>query len=242
MLDGRTQKPWIVERDLLQLYDNDAATTRLFQVKWIGKVGKNWRQNAGCKGQPCESVNPAYLLAVSLDSIRHIEGSMHAEKSTVQLGGFGHITAHKSEALFYDYAKFGITPVPNEKFDLHFMLNLLLDHVLRHRQRRYIHQESKDFVKSLFVNARNGLLARGDSTNTYDYRMSTNLNHWFCHLKGAIRDDDRLIQGFPTPLEMLALPIFDKFRRPAAGSVAIESYSINNTVPEALHVGTGELK
>ena len=37
-------------------------------------------------------------------------------------------------------------------------------------------------------------------------------------------------------------PMFDKFRRPAAGSVAIESYSINNTVPEALHVGTGELK
>ena len=41
---------------------------------------------------------------------------------------------------------------------------------------------------------------------------------------------------------MLALPLFAEFRRPVAGSAAIEAYSINNTLPEALHVGTGELK
>ena len=132
MLDGRTQKPWIIENDLLMLHDNDAATTKLFRVSKVMKLSKDWRQEAKCKGQPCEPVNPAYLLMVSLDSVRFIEGSMHEDKSKLHMGGFGHIFAHRSKALFYDYAKFGITPVMNEKFDMHFMLNLLLDHVLRY--------------------------------------------------------------------------------------------------------------
>eukprot|EP00040_Diaphanoeca_grandis_P000225 m.14788 g.14788 ORF g.14788 m.14788 type:complete len:1118 (-) comp10283_c0_seq1:34-3387(-) len=245
ILNGRTGPPQVHSSDIIRLLDNRVGITESFRVRTVyDSLGTKWVLP---RSSPSESPFPKNCRRISLDS-RRVLGeakTMHEDKSLLVGGGFGYVSGLKSSQDYFDYAGYGITPENNTRFDLHFMFNLLLDHVIYHSQKKYAHPTAIKFIQGLFP-ASNPLIARGDSTRTYDFRVTDYFHHWWCVNQGLIGTDHPIIRDFPSPQDMLNDPYFAEYTKNGGGGVAqaatnIGRFSVENKLPADLHLGTGAL-
>jgi len=159
-------------------------------------------------------------------------------------GGVLFRVAARCSAKYYEYSSYGITPVNNTRFDLHFMLNQLQDYMDEKDWKDYFPTESKRLVRKLFDNVTPNL--RGwYKPLVHDYRFTDSHENWWCDRRGIWDSDNETIRGFQTPMEMLrSAELFAPFRgsaqtRPPGAVVA--NYSLNARLPAEFCIGTGEL-
>ncbi len=137
--------------------------------------------------------------------------------------GFMFVAAENSRDWFYPFSQYGITPVPNAKFDLFYLFNSILQ-----EQNKRLAADLAPFwpapVTALATTALGGH-TRSNSEFTFLSRFTDGHLFWFCGERGDVREDDPRLARVPQPLELLASDFFAPLRTPPPGR-ALAVYSL----------------
>eukprot|EP00051_Salpingoeca_urceolata_P032887 m.498934 g.498934 ORF g.498934 m.498934 type:complete len:853 (+) comp55732_c0_seq1:139-2697(+) len=143
--------------------------------------------------------------SVVLHSIFHGHGE--SETSVVK-GGYVVRVGQGSSRQYYNFAKKGISPIKNDKFDLHYFYNLLWSR--SHFFATAFPQKVRGFLESTLIPE-----ARGEeNTLTHKAHLSDSGNFAWCHNAGAVEEDDPRIAKLYTAKAALGLPFFSSFHTP----------------------------
>ena len=117
---------------------------------------------------------------------------------------FGFISRRPSTSKFWIFAKHGIIPVENARYDLHYLFNQIMQ---SRSTKDALHPSMLAWLQGLF--AGNKALLQYTGSMTYESRMSDAMNLMYCDIgnKGITTDDPRA-RSFPTPAEMMQDPFF----------------------------------
>eukprot|EP00037_Helgoeca_nana_P030849 m.386124 g.386124 ORF g.386124 m.386124 type:complete len:1038 (+) comp28279_c0_seq1:119-3232(+) len=176
------------------------------------------------------------------------------DPTTAGNGGILFRIGRRCSAELYKQSTSGITPVDNEKFDLHFFFNRVNYHM------NTADGTSGHHWQGVFPNATSATIARlfadvdPDLLGWYaplvhNYKISDNIDHynWWCDRKGVWDTNNEHLAKLKTPLEMLGGEMFAEFRGDGttptpAGRSPIAKYSLSAKLPDEFCIGTGELR
>eukprot|EP00048_Salpingoeca_helianthica_P009478 m.135910 g.135910 ORF g.135910 m.135910 type:complete len:743 (+) comp14878_c0_seq4:95-2323(+) len=116
--------------------------------------------------------------------------------------------ASPSKTQFYAFGRYGIVPLDNDKYDLHFVLNALKWAPTRKENHGAIPDEILDFVTPFLT----GDLGERSSSLTHAMRISDAGTYWHCNRKGELLGSDPRLAALPTPALALTLPFFRQYK------------------------------
>eukprot|EP00038_Savillea_parva_P009640 m.184876 g.184876 ORF g.184876 m.184876 type:complete len:1082 (-) comp16257_c0_seq1:103-3348(-) len=251
------RRPWQSNFTLISKHEKNDYQQNVFQVKVDKSAFFTERYERGdilyifdnTVGHPIEyrvhTVSSAKTVAANGVAILELNSRTqngHRPGKGEAFGGGMFRLARACVDDFYDYSKYGITPVENTKFDLFFLYNQITDYTHEPGWRPYFPNKMKVLLNNLFNDVPRNLKG-WYKPNVDDYRMTGNYFYWWCDRKGEWGTDEPISAGFPTAEGIMYSPLFAPFRvegNPSSG-VPIAKYSHNAPMPEAFCVGTGEL-
>lgn len=154
--------------------------------------------------------------------------------------GFVFVVGEASVDWFYIFSEFGITPLPNAKFDLFYLFNHIMgDHGRSVSKGKPIcPPEVLEFIENAL-----GHITEVTSSITYHSRISDAERTWFCGQRGDLRTDDKRTAAVWTPEKMLRSAFFEIYRGRPVGSTKqiLNDISDSGPLPDIRKLGNGVL-
>lgn len=170
----------------------------------------------------------------------------HAGHHETAANGIVYRVGRLCSAEMYRQSTSGITPVENDKFDLHFFFNRVQERMGSDSWANIFPERIVADIRRLFSDVDPDTLG-WYAPFAHNYKISDDVDHyhWWCDRKGEWNTSDPHIKNLKTPAELLEGFLFTDFLVNAKSDhprPPLARYSLTAPLPDKYCVGTGELR